>query len=422
MTPSRPENWKLHFGALWGGQAVSLFGSALVQFALVWWLTSTTKSATVLTTATLAAMLPAVLLGPVAGVLVDRWNRRLVMLAADGVVAGAILVLAYLFAVEAVQVWHVYLILLVRAAAGAFQNPAMTASTSLMVPDRHLARVAGFNQSLQGGMGIVAPPVGALLLTALPIQGVLAVDVVTALVGMVPLLFIFVPQPARAAAPAGAPAVKPSFVGEMRAGLRYVAGWPGLLTVLGMALLINFLLTPAASLIPLLVVEHFNGGAFQLATLDAVFGVGVIGGGILLGVWGGFKRRVYTSLVGLVGLGSGFILLGLTPADAFWLALVAAGIGSVMQALTNGPLMAIMQATISPDMQGRMFSLVMAGSAAMAPLGLLIAGPVAEALEVQSWFLIGGAVCALMGVAGWFLPSVMTLEDRAAVGAAVAAD
>src|SRR5512134_1426654 len=130
MNQSRPENWKLHFGALWGGQALSLFGSALVQFALVWWLTSTTKSATVLTMATLVAMLPNVLLGPVAGVLVDRWNRRVVMLVADGVVAGAILLLAYLFAVEVVQVWHVYAILLVRAAAGAFQGPAMTASTS----------------------------------------------------------------------------------------------------------------------------------------------------------------------------------------------------------------------------------------------------------------------------------------------------
>jgi len=320
-----------------------------------------------------------------------------------------------------VQVWHVYAVLLVRAAAGAFQNPAMTASTSLMVPDRHLARVAGFNQSLQGGMGIVAPPVGALLLTTLPIQGVLAVDVATALIGMIPLLFIFVPQPAKAAAPAGAPAAKASFAAEMRAGLRYVAGWPGLLTLLAMALLINFLLTPAASLIPLLVVEHFNGGAFQLAALDAVFGVGVIGGGILLGVWGGFKRRIHTSLVGLLGLGLGFVVLGLTPANAFWLALVAAGIGSVMQALTNGPLMAIMQATIAPDMQGRVFSLIMAGSAAMAPLGLLIGGPVAEALGVQSWFIIGGGVCMLMGVVGWFLPSVLTLEDRAAVAGAAAA-
>jgi DHA3 family macrolide efflux protein-like MFS transporter len=311
--------------------------------------------------ASLVAMLPNVLLGPLAGVLVDRWNRRLVMLAADAVAAGAIVVLVLLFASGAAQIWHVYATLLVRAAAGAFQNPAMTASTSLMVPDQQLSRVAGFNQSLQGGMSIVAPPVGALLLEALPMQGVLAVDVVTALIGMLPLFFIFVPQPAKVAAPAGAQTAKPSLLGEMRAGLRYVAGWPGLLTILGMALLINFLITPAASLIPLLVVEHFNGGALQLATLDAVFGIGVIGGGILLGIWGGFKRRVYTSLVGLIGLGSGFILLGLTPANAFWLALLASAIAAVMQALTNGPLMAALQSTIAPEMQGRVFSLVMAG-------------------------------------------------------------
>jgi DHA3 family macrolide efflux protein-like MFS transporter len=412
MTTPRPENWKLHFGALWGGQAISLFGSALVQFALVWWLTLTTKSATVLTTATLAALLPNVLLGPVAGVLVDRWNRRLVMLVADAVAAGAILVLALLFASGTAQVWHVYAVLMVRSAAGAFQNPAMTASTSLMVPGRHLARVAGFNQSLQGGMAIVAPPVGALLLEVLPMQGVLAVDVVTAIAGMVPLLFVFVPQPARAAAPAGAAPAKTSFGGEMKAGLRYVAGWP---------LLINFLLTPAASLIPLLVVKHFNGGALHLATLNAVFGAGVIGGGILLGVWGGFKRRVHTSLVGLMGLGLGFVVLGLAPANAFWLALAATAIAAVMQALTNGPLMAVMQATIAPEMQGRVFSLTMAGSAAMAPLGLLIGGPVADALGVQAWFLIGGTVCALMGVAGWFLPAVLTLEDRPRVVAPAAA-
>jgi DHA3 family macrolide efflux protein-like MFS transporter len=419
MTQTRPKNWKLHFGALWGGQAVSLFGSALVQFALVWWLTLTTESATVLTTATLAALLPNVLLGPVAGVLVDRWNRRLVMLAADAVVAGATLVLVVVFASEAIEVWHVYAVLLVRAAGGAFQQPAMTASSSLMVPEQHLARLAGFNQSLQGGMSIIAPPVGALLLQALPMQTVLAFDVVTAVIGMAPLLFVFVPQPAKAATEAQ-PA-KPSLVGEMRAGLRYVSGWPGLMTLLGMALLINFLLTPASSLIPLLVVKHFNGGAIQLATLDAVFGIGVIAGGILLGVWGGFRRRIYTSLIGLIGLGGGFVLLGLAPANAFWLALVAAGIGSVMQAFTNGPIMAIMQATIAPEMQGRVFSLIMAGSSAMAPLGLLIGGPVAEGLGVQAWFLIGGGVCVLMGVLGWFLPAILTIEDQTTARAAAAA-
>lgn len=412
-------NWKLHFGALWGGQAVSLFGSALVQFALVWWLTVSTRSATVLTTATLAAVLPGVLLAPLAGVLVDRLSRRRVMLAADAAVAAATLLLAYLFASGAVQVWHVYAILMARAAAGAFQEPAMTASTSLMVPGEHLARVAGFNESLRGGMGIVAPPAGALLLEALPMQGVLAVDVVTAVLGMLPLFFVHVPQPAPAATAESGPA-QPSFWGELRAGLRYVRGWPALVTLLGMALFLNFLVSPGSSLIPLLVTEHFGGGALQLASLDAVFGSGVIAGGLLLGVWGGFRRRIYTSLLGLVGLGAGFALLGLAPAGAFWLALASAAISSVMQVFVNGPVMAILQATIAPEMQGRVFSLIRAGSAAMMPLGLLLAGPLAEVLGVRTWFLIGGGACILMGGLGWFMPALLALEDRAAASAAPA--
>ncbi|MCC6188599.1 MAG: MFS transporter [Anaerolineales bacterium] len=418
MERPRP-NWKLHFGALWGGQAVSLFGSALVQFALVWWLTVTTRSATVLTTATLAAVLPGVLLAPLAGVLVDRLSRRRVMLAADAAVAAATLLLAYLFASEAVQVWHVYAILMARAAAGAFQEPAMTASTSLMVPGEHLARVAGFNESLRGGMGIVAPPAGALLLEALPMQGVLAVDVVTAVLGMLPLFFVHVPQPAPAATAESGPA-QPSFWGELRAGLRYVRGWPALVTLLGMALFLNFLVSPGSSLIPLLVTEHFGGGVLQLASLDAVFGAGVIAGGLLLGVWGGFRRRIYTSLLGLVGLGAGFALLGLAPAGAFWLALASAAISSVMQVFVNGPVMAILQATIAPEMQGRVFSLIRAGSAAMMPLGLLLAGPLAEVLGVRTWFLIGGGACILMGGLGWFMPALLALEDRAAASAAPA--
>jgi DHA3 family macrolide efflux protein-like MFS transporter len=254
--------------------------------------------------------------------------------------------------------------------------------------------------------------VGALLLEVLPMQAVLAVDVVTAILGMAPLLFVRVPQPSKTPAASGGQPAAPSFWGEMRAGLRYVTAWPGLMMILGMGLIINFLLNPAASLLPLVVAEHFQGGALQLATLDAVFGGGVIAGGILLSVWGGFRRRVYTSLVGLMGLGLGFVLLGLAPAEAFWLALVAAGIAAVSQALTNGPMMAILQAAVAPEMQGRVFSLVMAGSAGMAPLGLLIGGPVADWLGVQSWFLIGGAACVGMGVLGCFLPAVVNLEAQ----------
>ncbi len=154
-------NWKKRFFLIWTGQAFSLLGSGLVQFALVWWLTRTTGSATVLAGATLAALLPEVFLGPFAGALVDRWNRRLVMIFADAAIALVTFGLVILFWQGNIQVWHVFVALFIRSLGGAFHWPAMQASTSLMVPDDQLARISGINQALRGGMNIIAPPLGA---------------------------------------------------------------------------------------------------------------------------------------------------------------------------------------------------------------------------------------------------------------------
>lgn len=410
---TRPEsNWKLPFFTIWIGQAFSLLGSGVVQFALVWWLTIETQSATVLAGATLVAMLPQIVLGPLAGPLVDRWNRRLILIAADGFIALVTLWLIYVYAIGALQVWHVYAAMFVRAAASAFHFPTMQASTTLMVPKEQLSRVAGFNQTLQGATNILSPALGALLLQLFELRAALAVDIVTAVLAVVPLLFIAIPQPPRAAT-AQAAGDRPSFWQDMRAGLRYVWGWSGLMAILGMAMLINFMLTPAFSLMPLLVNTQFEGNAGLLATMEALFGVGVIAGGLILGAWGGFKRRILTSLVGLIGIGLGTIAIGLTPASAVWLAVAGMFVVGVMESLTNGPLFAVLQAVVAPDMQGRVLSLIGSLATAMTPVSLLVAGPVADALGVRVWYLVGGIACGLLGVIGFFIPAAVHIEDDA---------
>jgi DHA3 family macrolide efflux protein-like MFS transporter len=177
-------SWKIPFFTIWTGQAFSLIGSRIVQFALVWWLTQLTGSATILATASMVALIPEILLSPIAGAYVDRWNRRIVMMVADGVIALALLWLAYLFWVDAVQVWHVYVVMAVRAVGGSFHWPAMQASTSLMVPEKHLTRVAGLNQTLNGALNIIGPPLGALLMGVMSLSGVMLVDVGTAVLAM----------------------------------------------------------------------------------------------------------------------------------------------------------------------------------------------------------------------------------------------
>ncbi len=422
-------NWKPKFFTIFTGQAFSLFGSSLVQFALVWYLTQQTGSATILATATLVAMLPQVLLGPFAGALVDRWNRRLVMIVADGLIALATLALVVLFWLGLAQVWHIYAILLIRSAGGAFHWPAMSASTALMVPKEHLARVSGMQQTLNGLVSIVAPPTGAVLIGLMPTQGVLMIDIGTALMAVLPLLFIAIPQPVREQTADGQHTT--SYWQDVRAGLTYVAAWPGLLVILLMALLINFLLTPALSLMPLLVTKHFGLGALEYGLTDSLFGIGMIAGGLLLSVWGGFKRRIVTTMLGIMGLGIGVILVGLAPATMFWFALAGMAFSGIMSPLANGPLHAILQAVVKPEMQGRVMSLINSAATAMTPLSLAVAGPVADLVGIRAWYIFGGVVCLLMGVSGFLIPAVMNVENNhaeakadetTAISASVAAD
>jgi DHA3 family macrolide efflux protein-like MFS transporter len=406
--------WQIPFFTIWTGQALSLIGSQLAQFALVWWLTETTGSATVLAAATLAAVLPGVMLGPFAGALVDRWDRRKVMLVADSFVALVSAWLAYLFWIDAMSVWHVYLAMLARALVGAFHWPAMQASTSLMVPERHLSRVAGLNQTIQGALNVVAPPLGAILLGLLPLQGIMGLDVATALFAIVPLFFVAIPQPEKTTA-GGAGAAKTSLWREMRAGLRYVWGWPGLVSILIMAMVINFVINPAFSLMPLLVTDHFGGGPLQLGWLESAWGIGMVLGGLLLGVWGGFRRRVYTSLVGLVLGGLGIVGLGLAPSNGLWLALAALFVAGFMNPLINGPFFAILQTRVAPEMQGRVFTVVGSLSGAMQPLSLAVAGPVSDAVGVRIWYVVGGVIFALIGAGAFFVPVIVNIEENGQV-------
>lgn len=407
MTNTISPHWQRNFSFIWLGQAFSLFGSSLVQFALIWWLTETTGSATWLAWAALVGTLPMVVIAPFAGVVVDRFNRRLIMIVSDGLVALFTLVLALLFWLGVAEPWHVLAALFLRATAGAFQFPAMQASTSLMVPAEQLARVQGFNQMLQGVMGIIAPPVGALLLGVLPLQGVLAIDFVTALIGIAPLFFIAIPQPLQSATAAQA-----SFLSEMRDGMTYMVRWRGLFIIGLMAIALNFLLSPAAALLPLLVTQHFGGQEGELAAISSAFSLGMLVGGILLGVWGGFKRRIYTSMLGLILLGLGFGAVGFIPANGFWVAVVVWFISAAANVITNGPLLAAMQIIVRPEMQGRVFSLLGSLATAMAPVGLLIAGPLADAIGVRTWYIVGGAVCVAMAVVALFIPDVRHLEDH----------
>jgi DHA3 family macrolide efflux protein-like MFS transporter len=365
--------WKVLFFAMWIGQAFSLVGSALVGFALVWWLADQTGSATVLTLATIANMMPTVFLSPVAGTLVDRWSRRRVMIVSDGLIASFTALLAFLYWREQVQVWHVLAILFVRSLGDAFQNPAVRASTSLMVPGDQLTRIAGMNAALQGIIRFLSPAMGALLLTALHVQGTLAIDVGTAALAIAPLLFVPIPQPQREVLPG----TRTSIPREMLEGWRYVWGARGLLLLFITATVAMFFLASPLSLVPLLVTRHFGGGALELGWMQSAYGLGYVLGGGILSLWGGLRRRIATSLVGTVGISLGLIVVGLAP----------------------------------PEMQGRFFALNRSIINVASPLGLAIGGPLADVVGVRTLFIAGGAATLVVALVRAFTPAILALDN-----------
>ncbi len=400
--------WMKKFLPIWSAQIFSLLGSGLVQFALVWYLTQKTGSATVLAMSTFVAVLPDVLIAPFAGALVDRWNRRWVMVIADGAIALLTLGLVVLFALQKVEIWHIFVVLFARETGAMFHWPAMQASTSLMVPEKHLSRVAGINQALRGALNIVAPPLGALLMTLVPFYQVISIDIVTAIIAITPLLFIRIPQPIRLDQEKVTMGLVLKDIG---AGFKFMKAWPGIMMLTIIAAMLNFFLSPTGTFMPLLVTKYFNKGVWELSMLESAMGIGVVVGGVLLGVWGGFKSKIFTSIMGVMGIGLGVLLLAAAPASLFFMAVAGMVMLGVMNPIANGPLMAIMQSKVPPEMQGRVMGFTNSFCTAMMPLAMLISAPVVGKLGLHSWYWAAGAFTLIMGFAMFFIKPITGLDS-----------
>ncbi len=400
-------NWKPRFFTIWTGQALSMIGSALTQFVLVWWITQTTGSPSALAVAGVVALLPTAIFGPLGGALADRWSRRAVMMVTDTITALSMAILVALFATDSVQLWQVYTLMFVRATMQAFQGPAMLASTPNLAPSEWLTRVAGMNQAMQGVLTIAAAPLGALALAFLPLQGALLIDVATAVLGITPLFFYRIPQPPPSAATTGN-----SVIADIREGARYVVHHRGLLALYGVTGLVVLTVLPTFSLTPLLVTEHFQGGVNQVALMEGFAGIGIILGGVLVSLrtWGG--RRIGLVMASFAVACGTVALTALTPASWLWLAVIWWTISGFAFSTGNAPMMAILQTIIPNELQGRAFSLLNVVFGLAGPLGLVIAGPLAEIVGVRGVFILGGTLSALICVVGYLASqSLRNIEE-----------
>lgn len=398
--------WQPRFWTVWTGQAFSLVGSALTQFVLMWWITKTTGSVSALATAGIFALLPQALLGPLGGTLADRLPRRMIMIVADSISAAMMLVLVYLFASGNIQLWQIYTAMFIRSSMQAFQSPAAAASTANLVPLDWLPRAAGLNQSLQGIMTIAAAPLGALALAFLPLQGALMIDVVTAVLGIVPLLFYAIPQPLETLSKTS------SMWTDFKEGVRFVGDNKGLSRLYLLLGLVVLTLIPTFSLVPLLVKNHFGGGVNEVALMEGISGIGMIVGGLLVAVFP--PKRPILVLLWAFAVACGTVALtALSPGNALWLAVVWWTLSGVTFIYGNAPLTSVLQTVVPNHMQGRVLSLLGTVTGLAGPLGLVLMGPLGELIGVRGVFVVGGTLSALVCVLALRSKGLWALEREA---------
>lgn len=402
-TPTSGAQWQLRYWSVFSGQALSLIGSALTQFVLLWWITDTTGSVSALATAGTAALLPQALLSPFGGVLADRYSRRVLMIAADAISAVCMLVLILLFLTGRIELWHIYTMMLVRSAMQAFQTPAAAASTAMLVPESFLSRAAGLNQTLQSLMTIAAAPLGALAIGVMPIGLALAIDVVTAILGILPLLIFRIPQMRYK------PEHGTGLWIEFSEGVRLVWDDPGLRRLYALLGAVVLVIMPSATLVPLLVKEHFGGGATEAALLEAVGGVGMLIGSIVITALAP-QKYVRWVLSGFALSCFAFALASLMPGNSLELALIWWGLSGIMFVIGNGPFMALLQTTVPNRLQGRVLSLLNTIMGLAAPAGLLIATPLGELIGIRWLFIATGVAGGCVSLAGFFSPVLLRLD------------
>jgi len=406
MQPS----WKRTFGIIWTGQFVSLLSSSAVNFAIVIWLSLETGSAEVLAYAAIATFLPQTLIGPFAGVYIDRWNRKRTMIAADGFIALCTLVMSALFYVGYTELTFIYGLLALRSVGSAFHMPAMQASVPLLAPESELLRIGGVNQVIQSVSSIAGPAIGALAIGLMDIGNVLLLDVAGAVIAITSLLFVHIPDPPREAdeEPAG---VRQA-LRDLRLGISAVTADKGISWLFLFSILATFCIMPVAVLFPLLTLQHFGGGKFEMSLIEVVWGVGMLVGGGVLGIFKPTLSKIIIINSMHILLGVSLAASGLLQATGFVIFVLLTVLGGVAASIYNASFTTVLQEKINPGMLGRVFSMYFSIALLPSMIGLLSTGFIADHIGITRTFVILGSIIGLIGVMSFFVPALMRLDIK----------
>ncbi|TVX93141.1 MFS transporter [Paenibacillus agilis] len=384
---SSNHNWKSQISLFLTAQTISLFGSSLVQYAIIWYITLTTSSGVMMTIATVCGFLPQIIISLFAGVWVDRYNRKKMIMLSDGIIAAATLILAILFFTGYKSVWLLFIVLLIRSAGTGIQTPAINALIPQIVPKEHLMKVNGIHSTISSLMMVLSPAASGAILSVATLETTLLIDVITAVIGISILFTISIPAYLQTENQN-----KSNLQGIVE-GFVYLKNHAFIKQLLILLIVIMILASPAAFLTPLMVSRSFGAEMWRLTASEMTFGIGAVIGGTLIATWGGFRNRMHTTAVACALYG--LMMIGLGVAPLFYVYLICNLLIGITMPCFNTPITVLLQEKVEPSMHGRVFSFVQIASSCALPLGMIIFGPLADIVKVES-LLIGTGICVLL--------------------------
>lgn len=390
--------WQQKIRSFLTAQTISLFGSSLVQYAIVWYITLTTSSGKMLTISTICGFLPQILVSLFAGVWIDRHDRKKMIMLSDILIAIATLTLAVSFLSGYRSIWLLFGVLVVRSAGTGIQTPAVGALIPQLVPKEELMRINGINSTLSSLMMFLSPAVGGAILSVAPLEVTLFIDVITAIIGVGITATIKVEPLIKK------DRIENSYLKEIGEGFRYLRENRFVRRLLLFQLCILFLISPSAFLTPLMVSRTFGAEVWRLTAGEMTYSLGMVLGGLLIAGWGGFKNRMHTTI--LAGFVYGSLMIGLGVASVFIVYLVFNTVIGLTSPCYNAPITVSIQERVEPNFHGRIFSLMQISTSCALPLGMTLFGPLSDKIPVQVILIVCGGLVAIISF-GMFVSKAM---------------
>lgn len=398
----KEQNWKTSITKFLTAQTISLFGSSLVQYAIIWYVTLTTSSGKMLTISTLCGFIPQILISLFGGVWIDRYDRKKMIMLADSAIAISTLLLAVAFMSGYRNIWLLFAVLVVRSAGAGIQTPTVNSVIPQIVPKEHLMRINGINSTLSSLMMFLSPAISGAILSVAPLEVTLLIDVVTAVIGVGITATVSI-HSHREKKPDGNSALS-----ELKAGFTYLKGNRFIKNLLIFQLIVLFSISPSAFLTPLMVSRTFGPEVWRLTASEMTYSLGMVFGGLLISTWGGFSKKLHTTM--LAGALYGVFMLGLGTAPYFLLYLACNIMIGVTAPCYNAPITVTIQENVEPLMQGRVFSFMQIATSCALPLGMTVFGPLADIVPVQN-ILIGAGIFVLLAVGVVWKSKLLNREE-----------